>query len=112
MAFRSKSADRVLAELEEFRARYPATHVVAVDNILDMSYFRNVLPRLRDRRLGFTLFYETKSNLTKAQVKLLRDAGVLAIQPGVESLSTNVLRLMRKGVTSLQNIQLLKWCKQ
>jgi hypothetical protein len=30
----------------------------------------------------------------------------------VESLSTHVLQLMRKGVTALQNIQLLKWCKQ
>ena len=45
-------------------------------------------------------------------MKLLRDAGVVAIQPGVESLSTHVLQLMRKGVTALQNIQLLKWCKQ
>ena len=85
---------------------------MAVDNILDMRYFRDVLPQLRDRQLGFTLFYETKANLTKEQVKLLRDAGVLAIQPGVESLSTHVLQLMRKGVTALQNIQLLKWCKQ
>jgi len=112
MTFRSKSADRVLDELEEFRRRYPASHVMAVDNILDMRYFRDVLPQLRDRQLGLTLFYETKANLTKEQVRLLRDAGVLAIQPGVESLSTHVLQLMRKGVTALQNIQLLKWCKQ
>ncbi len=112
MTFRSKSAERVLGELEGFRRRYPPNHVVAVDNILDMRYFRDVLPQLRDRQLGFTLFYETKANLTKEQVKLLRDAGVLAIQPGVESLSTHVLQLMRKGVTALQNIQLLKWCRQ
>lgn len=112
MAFRSKSPDRVIAELEEFRQRYPATHVMAVDNILDMRYFRDVLPRLRDRPMGLTLFYETKANLTKAQVRLLRESGVLAIQPGVESLSTHVLQLMRKGVTALQNIQLLKWCSQ
>jgi len=112
MAFRSKSPERVLGELEEFRARYPTSRVTAVDNILDMRYFRDVLPQLRDRKLGLTLFYETKANLTKEQVRLLRDAGVLAIQPGVESLSTHVLQLIRKGVTALQNIQLLKWCKQ
>ncbi len=112
MNFRSKDASRVLQELEGFRSRYPTTRVVAVDNILDMRYFRDLLPQLRDRRLGITLFYETKANLTKEQVRLLRDAGVLAIQPGVESLSTHVLQLMRKGVTALQNIQLLKWCRQ
>ena len=112
MNFRSKDASRVLDELEGFRTRYPTNRVVAVDNILDMRYFRDLLPQLRDRQLGITLFYETKANLTKEQVKLLRDAGVLAIQPGVESLSTHVLQLMRKGVTALQNIQLLKWCRQ
>jgi hypothetical protein len=43
-------------------------------------------------------------------VRLLRDAGIRRIQPGIESLSDAVLKLMRKGVTGLQNVQLLKWC--
>src|SRR5262249_43301243 len=30
--------------------------------------------------------------------------------PGIESFSRRVLRLMRKGTTPLQNVQLLKWC--
>ena len=34
------------------------------------------------------------------------------IQPGIESLSDHVLKLMRKGTTALQNIQLLKWCRE
>jgi ribosomal peptide maturation radical SAM protein 1 len=41
---------------------------------------------------------------------MLRAAGISRIQPGIESLSTRLLRLMRKGVTTIQNIQLLKWC--
>jgi hypothetical protein len=43
---------------------------------------------------------------------MLRRAGITRIQPGIESLSDAVLKLMRKGVTALQNIQLLKWCKE
>jgi hypothetical protein len=42
------------------------------------------------------LVYETKANLTRAQVDLLRAAGVGWIQPGLESLSTLILKLMRK----------------
>jgi len=42
----------------------------------------------------------------------LRAAGVTIIQPGIESLSDEVLQIMRKGVKALQNIQLLKWCKE
>jgi hypothetical protein len=36
-------------------------------------------------------------------------AGVTSIQPGIESLSSNVLGLMRKGVRAVQNVNLLRW---
>jgi ribosomal peptide maturation radical SAM protein 1 len=112
MAYRSKSADRVLDEITAQTSRYGATHIEMVDNILDMHYFRDLLPELKRRRLRLGLFYETKANLTKDQVRLMCDAGITAIQPGIESFSTNVLRIMRKGTTGLQNIQVLKWCKE
>ena len=112
MAFRSKSAARALDELTELVRRHPKCSVQVVDNILDMRYFKDFLPELAARRLKVRLFYETKSNLKKDQVRLLRDAGIRKIQPGIESLSDSVLKLMRKGVTGLQNIQLLKWCKE
>jgi ribosomal peptide maturation radical SAM protein 1 len=112
MAFRSKSAGRAMAELEQMAREHPGCDIQVVDNILDMAYFKDFLPMLADKRLGVDLFYETKSNLKKEQIRLLRRAGITRIQPGVESLSDSVLKLMRKGVSGLQNIQLLKWCKE
>jgi ribosomal peptide maturation radical SAM protein 1 len=112
MAFRAKTANRVLAELERQRARYGISHFVAVDNIMDHGYFRSLLPMLKQRNSGISLFYEIKSNLRREQVELLRDAGVLALQPGIESLSSRVLKLMRKGVTAIQNVQLLRLCRE
>jgi ribosomal peptide maturation radical SAM protein 1 len=79
---------------------------------MDMRYFSEFLPKLSASGLDLRLFYETKSNLKRWQVRSLRDAGVVYIQPGIESLSTSILRLMRKGVTALQNIRLLKWCAE
>jgi ribosomal peptide maturation radical SAM protein 1 len=112
MAFRSKSADRVLDELHYLEDRYGAATVSVVDNILDMRYFRTLLPRLGDEGLDVSLFYEVKANLTHAQVGQLAAAGIKHVQPGIESMSDHVLKLMRKGTTSLQNVQLLKWCRE
>ena len=112
MAFRSKSAARALAELTHLATSHPGCDIQVVDNILDLKYFKTLLPELAERKLNVSLFYETKSNLKKEQVRLLRDAGVLTIQPGIESFSDRVLKQMKKGVTGLQNIQLLKWCKE
>jgi ribosomal peptide maturation radical SAM protein 1 len=112
MAYRSKSAPRALDELTHLASSHPGCDIQVVDNILDLKYFKTLLPELAKRGLHVSLFYETKSNLKKDQVRLLRDAGVTTIQPGIESFSDAVLKQMKKGVSGLQNIQLLKWCKE
>jgi ribosomal peptide maturation radical SAM protein 1 len=112
VVFRAKSARRALAEIEDLTRRYRIRYVGMVDNILSMKFFETVLPALKRRPSGIRLLYETKANLKRSQVALLRDAGVASIQPGIESLSDHQLRLMRKGVTALQNVQLLKWCEE
>ena len=112
MNFRAKSPARAVAEIARLAERYRPRKLHAVDNILDQRYLREVLPAIRDLNLPVRLFYETKSNLRRDQVRLMSEAGVYCIQPGIESLSTAVLRLMRKGVSALQNIQLLRWCAE
>lgn len=56
--------------------------------------------------------YEVKSSLQKDHVRALSAAGVSSVLPGIESLSTPILKLMQKGVTAMQNIQILKWCRE
>ena len=111
MKYRAKSAATVVRDIRELTARHHVLTVDAVDNILDMSYFRSVLPALQAQGWDLRMFYEVKANLTADQVRLLRDAGVVTIQPGIESLSTHVLDLMRKGSTMLINLRLLKWAQ-
>ena len=112
MAYRSKSPARAVEELVHLVSRWRVGMVEAVDNILDMSYFHQMLPAVAQAGLGVQIFYEVKANLTREHLRLMRDAGVNRIQPGIESLSDHILRLMRKGTTALQNIQLLKWCRE
>lgn len=112
MTFRAKSPDRALQELISLSERYHTTNLFVVDNILSMRYLKDLLPELKRRSVGLDLFYETKANLTKEQIAVFRDAGISRVQPGIESLSTHVLRLMRKGTSALQNIQVLKWCRE
>lgn len=112
MAYRSKSAERAVAELRWLIERYPGRSISTVDNILDMQYFKTFLPSLAGERLDVEIFYEVKSNLRKDQIRLLHDAGVRSLQAGVESLSDQILQIMGKGVGGLQNIRLLKWCEE
>ncbi len=110
--FRSKSADRAVNEILYFVDRFALPQVTFADNIMDLKYFDTVLPRLRRERSNLQLFYETKSNLNKSQICRLGEYGVKAVQPGIESFSTNILKLMGKGVSGLQNVAFLKWSHQ
>ncbi len=112
MAFRKKTVGRLVNEIVEIATKHRILNFQAVDNIMAMSYFRDVLPTVRDLGLDLQIFYEIKSNLTREQVRLLSDAGVRTVQPGIESFSNAILQLMDKGVTALQNIRLLKWCAE
>jgi ribosomal peptide maturation radical SAM protein 1 len=112
MPFRSKSPERVIRELRHLAETYPADTVGAVDNILDLRYIQEVFPRLKASGITLKLMYETKVNLSFDQLSALRDAGVCVLQPGIESFSNAVLRLMRKGCTGLQNIRFLRWCEE
>jgi ribosomal peptide maturation radical SAM protein 1 len=111
MRFRSKSAERVLDELAQQARRYRGFRFEAVDNILDMAYLKTLFPALVDSRADYEIFYEVKANLTRAQLRLMAQGGVTRIQPGIESLSSHVLRLMRKGVTAAQNVNLMRWAQ-
>jgi len=112
MAFRNKSAARALEELKWMLSRYGSytRSVNATDNIMPYEFFTSFLPELAKLDFDLDLFYETKANLKVEQLELYKRAGLSRIQPGIESLSSEVLSLMEKGVTALQNIQLLKLC--
>jgi len=112
MAYRSKDPDAFLDELEYLVTRHQSLDVVLADNILDMKYLTTVLPAIKARNWDLRLHYEIKANLKRDQLELLRDAGVWHIQPGIESLSTKVLRLMDKGTTGPQNVRLLRECEE
>lgn len=112
LSFRSKSAGRVQSELEHLLEAWGLELVEFVDNILDMKYFRELLPALSKSRRPVQIFCEVKANLGRSHIEQLRDAGVNRIQPGIESLNDHVLSLMRKGTTALRNIQMLKWCAE
>jgi ribosomal peptide maturation radical SAM protein 1 len=111
MAFRSKSADRVQAELAGQTRRYRSFRFESVDNILDMGYLKTLLPALIAEESGYEIFFEIKANLTRAQIRTLSQAGLRRLQPGIESLSSHVLTLMRKGVRAAQNVNMMRWAQ-
>lgn len=107
--YRSKNPERLFAEIVHLNERHPGMQFFATDDILDLRVIGTITDRLAALPSRPNLYFSIKSNIRKDQLGALARAGVNAIQPGVESLADEVLTLMRKGVTGLRNIQMLKW---
>lgn len=107
--FRSRSPESALGLIHRLAKRWDCTTFMVVDNILDLAYFDTLLPALSGA--GLTFFCEVKSNLREDQVARLACAGALTVQPGIESLSSPALALMRKGARALTQVELLKHCR-
>ncbi len=112
MPYRAKSTDLVLRDLEALHRKHRCTTMQACDTIIGQEHILRLAPALESFRskheLDLTFVYEVKSNIGRPQMQALARAGLAVIQPGIESLSTPVLRLMRKGVRGIQNAQTLK----
>lgn len=108
MKFRGKRPGRFLEEILELSRRHRVLDLIVVDNILEMSYLKSFLPALAETGYDLRIHYEIKANMRRSQLQLLHDAGAVIVQPGIENLSTCVLKLMDKGVTGCQNVRLLR----
>ncbi|MEW6363686.1 MAG: RiPP maturation radical SAM C-methyltransferase [Acidobacteriota bacterium] len=110
--FRSKLASQVVRDLDSLYHRHGVTRFLAADNSLEMRYFRTLFPDLARKRSPYRIYYQIMSNLSREQVRTMRDAGLTWVWCGIESLSDKVLAHMNKGCKSWQNVQFLKWCRQ
>ncbi|MGW0801549.1 RiPP maturation radical SAM C-methyltransferase [Nonomuraea sp. NPDC002799] len=108
MTFRSKNPSTFLDEILALARRHRVLDMIVVDNIMDMAYVTSLLPRIVEADVDIRLHYEIKSNMRAEQLDMLRAAGVIRVQPGIENLSTRVLKLMDKGVTGCQNVRMLR----
>jgi len=106
-AYRPKAPQRVIEEMDILARRHGINSFMMTDTILNMNLLDTALAELARRGAPYKIFFETASTLDEAQVKRLAAAGVLWIQPGIESLHDEILALMNKGNSAIVNVALL-----
>jgi ribosomal peptide maturation radical SAM protein 1 len=116
LAFSQKSPARALREIRELSRRYAVDRIEFTDNILPLNYYEELVPeliRLREEEgERYEFFVEIKTNVKREQLEQLKRAGFVFMQPGIESFSDHILRVMKKGNTGISQIQFLKWCAE
>jgi ribosomal peptide maturation radical SAM protein 1 len=110
MDFRAKEPQQVIDMIETLSRRYGCLDFNAIDNIMEPQYADKLFGRLAEAKSDIRLHYEIRPYFKRAQLGRMRAGGLVSVQPGIESLSTHVLKLMKKHSTGMRNLELMKWC--
>jgi ribosomal peptide maturation radical SAM protein 1 len=110
MNYRAMSPKDALAQFESlFKFAGKCSELQCVDNIMPKEYMQEVFPLL-EPPADISIFYEVKADLSDDDLRILSNAGVKRIQPGIEALSTKTLKLMKKGITAFRTVEFLQSC--
>lgn len=111
LKFKSKSAEKIFAEINFLKNKYNARRFVAADLALPHQYHQTLIPKLRTSFAGaISVYYQVKSNMGFKEVSALKQAGIDNVQPGIESFDNEELARMNKGVSGIQNVAFIKYC--
>ena len=113
MTFRVKSSERALRELQTLTEHHPLCPVFVTDEIIPRGRLKDFFPALRVRIPDVEIVYlQARPTLDREELQTLARSGVRRLEVGIESLSTPILSLMRKGTTALRCVQFLKWARE
>ncbi len=110
--YREKTTERLADEIRTLSERYPNAKIcVFTDSILSHTQMKELPAALKARDVHLKYFSEIKANITEEDVRSLSEAGFIQLQPGIESLQDDVLKIMNKGCRAIRQIETLKSCR-
>ena len=109
--FREKSCNNIINDLSYLSERYNRFDFISTDPIIGPNVVNKLFPYLADRKLSYDFFFELKPKATTEYFDRLKKASVTSIQPGIESLNSEILKIINKGSTATSNLEILRLSK-
>lgn len=110
--YRHKSEQKVKNELTNMLKAHPKVkRIQMVDTLMPRNYLDRLISIIKNEFPYVSLFYEQRADLSFKQVLQLKLSGIKYTQVGIEALSTNLLKLVNKGLKAEQNIKFLRYAK-
>jgi len=109
--YRSKDPAHVVSEVDYLTAKHKTLSVAIVDNVLPKNTSREIFEQLGTLKKDLRLFSEIRATTPLSELKVMRAAGMQEVQVGIEALSTSLLKMLHKGTTAIQNLEIMKNCE-
>lgn len=108
ISYRIKSINKVVRDIKRIKESYPDKMLFITDIVIPNSYHKELLPVVSNKEEFPSLAYQLRAIFDLKGLVKLKNAKIEVILPGLETFSTNLLRLMNKGITGRQSLLFLR----
>lgn len=109
--YRTKSRKRVFQEVDALTQKHRVLSVSFTDNLLPAKHQQELFQHMAELPKDLRLFAEMRATTPPDALAAMAAAGVCHLQVGIEALSTRLLRRLRKGTTTILNLEIMKRCE-
>lgn len=113
---RTAKATEVVSTIAGLHQAFGVRHFIFADPAIHGRKHRALVARLAEYFQGNAekpiFFFEVRADATRQTLEALARLDNVVVQVGVESFSHQILTLMKKGVSPIENVQFLKWCRE
>lgn len=111
--YRQRDAADIVKEMGVLSKKYKSKFFNFIDAVEPRDFYsdKGLLKLLSRSQDNYVMFHQVRPPRNRRSFKMLYDASVRVIQPGLESLDSNLLGLMRKGVKAKDVLRCLYWSR-
>lgn len=111
--YKPKSPEAIEKEVKLQVETNGSRSLYIVDAAVMPATIEKAFPLISSVAKGMNIpFLEVRTTLKEEHVRIMKEAGVTLVQPGIEALDDGILKKMNKGVPLFSNLLFLKWCKK
>jgi ribosomal peptide maturation radical SAM protein 1 len=110
--YRAKSPAKVRAEVDYLTNRHQVLRLAFMDNLLPVHGARNGFSELAGLKKDLDMFGEIRATTSRRRLEEMKSAGFREVQIGIEALSTSLLEKMNKGVSAIDNLEIMRNCEE
>ena len=108
MGYRSKTADKMIEEVKELTQKYGSLDFTFTDNVLPYKDGCLFFEKCNKLKKDYSFFGEIRANQRGTYLQTCKKGGLDSIQVGIEAFSETLLKRLKKGVSVIENIAIMR----
>ena len=107
---RARSASNAISALKQIQNQYPlASYVCMTDRSVSKHHIHQVFNQYGPKIINKPILLNSKPWLSRNDVRILKNANIICMRLGIESLHPGILKLLNKKQSVIRSLSNLKW---